>query len=957
MLIPRSGGGGEGFHPFDVDAAHLTYTILGGFIVLFGMFSLFIKEKAFIGEAVIATLVGIIVGPYVTGGFDPRSWGGANEDTVNDITLEVTRVVIAISVFAVGVELPKAYMKKHWKSLAFLLGPVMVFGWFVSAALIYGIIPGLSFLSSLVIAACVTPTDPILAQAVIGGKFADKHVPAHLRHLLAAESGCNDGAAFPFLYIALYLILDASDAHAVGEWFYVTWLYEVALGITIGAILGYVARRLMRFCETRGLIDRQSFVAQYISLAMLSIGVTTLLGSDDLLAAFACGTAFAWDGFFNKQTEESNFSNVIDLLFNTTAFIYIGAILPFDQFNNHDLTLSAWRLIVLMISIMFLRRMPVILALYRWIPDIRTFREALFTGHFGPMGVGAIFISTLAQTKLPDPVYPPTNQVELLAVTIKPIVHFLVLCSVLIHGLSIPFFSLGRRVHSISRTHSIAFTRTNDSRLYSIDRDRVERPEPAWLSGMQRIVPGANIRINRDDDVEKGPGDREEKEIGLSSDSTAGLDDRGEGSSNGSGSGSSTRRNGVTGDKKKDVGGEEVENEEGGKMEGKTIGEIEAEGERREAQETGSDIELEESGRKTPPLREFRQGNHLIIERGGDDGADVEVEVVRNHFLDDKPSRRDSFRGPREGVAQDLKHYLIHVKEDVGGIPHEIKSALKFFTESSEERDDRLQRQDSRAESFAASVHSLRSNPTREDDESDRPKRRSGGGFSMMRTERIQVDSDEEAAVEDDDDEDEVGESSTHPSDRPKASYPPVSSSSDKKNKKYSPPTILVDDKPTGRKRDAIKKLFGGGKGGGSSSRNNSPPPSSRNAPDINLLSIPASFSFVPPTRSSFANSQDDSNDSTSSPASAVPSSVRFTDSPLTLTPTSTMTHSGLSPLGADQHFGHKRVSSLSSAAAVGGSIGRSASNPPGGLLMTPGEFNGPTGGPGVTFDLPNKPT
>jgi len=43
----------------------------------------------------------------------------------------------------------------------------------------------------------------------------------------------------------------------------------------------------------------------------MTIGVTTLLGSDDLLAAFACGTAFAWDGWFNKQTEESLFSNVI----------------------------------------------------------------------------------------------------------------------------------------------------------------------------------------------------------------------------------------------------------------------------------------------------------------------------------------------------------------------------------------------------------------------------------------------------------------------------------------------------------------------------------------------------------------------------------------------------------------------------------------------------------------------
>jgi NhaP-type Na+/H+ or K+/H+ antiporter len=54
-------------------------------------------------------------------------------ESVNDITLEVTRVVLAVGVFAIGVELPQAYMGKHWKSLFFLLVPVMTFGWFVSA--------------------------------------------------------------------------------------------------------------------------------------------------------------------------------------------------------------------------------------------------------------------------------------------------------------------------------------------------------------------------------------------------------------------------------------------------------------------------------------------------------------------------------------------------------------------------------------------------------------------------------------------------------------------------------------------------------------------------------------------------------------------------------------------------------------------------------------------------------
>lgn len=57
--------------------------------------------------------------------FNPRSWGGGSDVVLNNITLEFTRVVLAIGVFAIGVELPKAYMIKHWKSLFFLLVPVM----------------------------------------------------------------------------------------------------------------------------------------------------------------------------------------------------------------------------------------------------------------------------------------------------------------------------------------------------------------------------------------------------------------------------------------------------------------------------------------------------------------------------------------------------------------------------------------------------------------------------------------------------------------------------------------------------------------------------------------------------------------------------------------------------------------------------------------------------------------
>lgn len=381
-------------------------------------------------------------------------------ETTNSITIEVTRVVLAVyvghrsisphvfpdancltnsGVFAIGVELPKAYVGRHWKSLAFLLVPVMVFGWFISSALIYALIPGLDFLSSLAVAACLTPTDPILAAAVVGGRYAEKHVPAHLRYLLAAESGVNDGAAFPMLFISLYLILDRTDGAAVGHWFYITWVYEIVLGTVLGTLLGYVARHTMKYCERHDLIDRHSYVAQYISLALLSNGITTMLGSDDLLASFACGTAFAYDGWFNKKTEETLFSNVIDLIFNCACFIYIGAWIPFGEFNNTDLSLTWWRLLVIAILVILLRRLPIMLALYKWIPEVKTFREAVFSGHFGPMGVGAVFISTLAIQSIPafdhvEAGRPPETQLEYLAATMQPIVSFIVLISIAIRA-------------------------------------------------------------------------------------------------------------------------------------------------------------------------------------------------------------------------------------------------------------------------------------------------------------------------------------------------------------------------------------------------------------------------------------------------------------------------------------------------------------------------------------------
>ena len=190
---------------------------------------------------------------------------------------------------------------------------------------------------------------------------------------------------------------------------------QIVLSVIWGSILGYGFRHLMKFCERKDLIDRQSYVAQYVSLALLTVGTTTLLGPDELLASFACGTAFAWDGFFNKQTEASVFSSVIDLLLNTAAFVYVGAWMPFDSFSDKTLSLSVGRLICIAVLVLLLRRLPIILGLFKWIPDIKSFREALFSGHFGPIGIGELCLLSN-----PYPIAHVTSQVLSLYLLSQP---------------------------------------------------------------------------------------------------------------------------------------------------------------------------------------------------------------------------------------------------------------------------------------------------------------------------------------------------------------------------------------------------------------------------------------------------------------------------------------------------------------------------------------------------------
>jgi NhaP-type Na+/H+ or K+/H+ antiporter len=403
-------------------------TVLGSFMLSFGLISLFIKERLYIAESVVATVYGIMVSPAVFG------WIG--EDFVKllrnrELLFHLSHTILSLQLIAVGVTVPRVFLKKNWKTLSTLLLPAMVLTWSISSVIIK-YVSGMNWLPAMIIGACVTPTDPILASAVVKGKFANKYIPWKLRHLLSVESGANDGLGFPLLTLALFLLVEKQGGEAVQKWLMRTWVFEILFAIVIGAAIGLAARLLLKSSLKQMLIDKESFLAYIMALAILVTGVTAMIGSDDLLAVFVSGLVFAWDEEMVKDLKNSHVLEVVDLLFNHTFFILFGAILHWESLKPIHFLAAG--------MVILFRRLPVIVLLKKMrLLDPLSLKETLFAGWFGPVGVGAIFFACHTEHFL----HPYAE--KSIVPEIFNYVFAVVLVSIFLHGTTAPIVHLHLR--------------------------------------------------------------------------------------------------------------------------------------------------------------------------------------------------------------------------------------------------------------------------------------------------------------------------------------------------------------------------------------------------------------------------------------------------------------------------------------------------------------------------------
>ncbi|RGP61381.1 hypothetical protein FLONG3_10537 [Fusarium longipes] len=457
--------------------------VLGSFIVLYGIISVKIKQAWYLGEALPALAFGVALGPIAAKFIDSEKWGHATPGQTSAITLGLTRVMIGVQLVIAGYQLPAKYCITRWKEVALCLIPVMTIMWLCTATCIMVTIPEITFLAALVIASCVTCIDPILSQDIAKGPFADKYLARPLREIISAEAGANEGFGFLFLMLATYLIryadvpgtntngvasrsiaetgyaathalmaradevgrLVGGVTQALETWFVETWLYVFALSITYGFIVGYGSCKAIKFALKHKLVDDESYVLFPTTLGLFLVGSCGAIGTDDLLACFVAGCALNWDGNYLRETEtrHDQVNSCISVLLNFTGFMYIGAIIPWGSF--HDPTgsgITLPRLFGLGFLVLVFRRLPAILTYYKAMPDVcKNWREALFMGYFGPIGAGAVFYVEHARQLFPQEGKGDEEETNLIR-ALAPTVYWLVLFSVVIHGLSIPILNI-----------------------------------------------------------------------------------------------------------------------------------------------------------------------------------------------------------------------------------------------------------------------------------------------------------------------------------------------------------------------------------------------------------------------------------------------------------------------------------------------------------------------------------
>ena len=362
--------------------------LLGTLVLILSLTSGVLKSKPYLPtQPLVALIVGVVIGPELLGWIRLAHWGDPTT-----ILEEVTRLTIGFSVMAAALRIPRTYFSDATEAMATLLGPGQLAMAGVSGLLAH-LILGLPFWVGMLIGTIVTPTDPVLASTIVTGETAKENIPDRLRHLLSAESGANDGGAYPLVFLAILMI-----QHPVGEalprWLRHVLIWEVAFAILAGVVIGGAAGKIQAWALDNNVLDETPLLTITLSLTVAVLGAIRFVGSDGILAVFVAGLAFNRVAPGDPETRQGEATDTLEHLLTIPAFLLFGTHLPWEEWAA-----LGWAGIALPVGILLVRRLPMVFAFKPYIPPVENRADAALAGWFGPIGIAGIYYATLAHHK------------------------------------------------------------------------------------------------------------------------------------------------------------------------------------------------------------------------------------------------------------------------------------------------------------------------------------------------------------------------------------------------------------------------------------------------------------------------------------------------------------------------------------------------------------------------------
>jgi sodium/hydrogen antiporter len=357
--------------------------LLAGGILAIGVAALSSRLRRLpVSEPLLGLLVGIVLGPAVTG---VLPLAPLTED--HTWTHTATRLLLAISVMGIALRYPFGAARSQLRPVLLLLAVALPAMALVTAGL-SALLLGVGLGAAALLGAALCPTDPVLASNVVTGTPAEEDLPERDRQILSLESGANDGLALPLVLVAVALAGPLTIGTALLE-----SLWQVAGAVVVGAVLGWIGGRALRYGDEHGATDPGPQALFTAVLAFAILGLSGLIKVDGVLAVFVGGLAFNLVSTGGERTSDVSIDEAVNRFLVLPLFIAVGAVLPWAAWAD-----LGWRGPALAVAVLLLRRLPVLLLLRR--PLRLGWADAVHLGWFGPIGVSALFYLTMEADRL-----------------------------------------------------------------------------------------------------------------------------------------------------------------------------------------------------------------------------------------------------------------------------------------------------------------------------------------------------------------------------------------------------------------------------------------------------------------------------------------------------------------------------------------------------------------------------